>query len=208
MKSIRILAIAALVMTGASVASAQTATEAPKVITGCYVQNSGTVYVTGLPEAPENCRAQGSNSEPHKALTWNIQGPVGPQGIKGETGLKGDRGEAGLKGDQGLKGDKGDKGDAGPAGIQGPRGLTGPAGAPGLMDIQRIKIIANVDVAKVSCPAGKKVLGGGFVAPSNGTVLVQQSYPSSDDSWTIVVKNTGNARTNFEAWAICATVAQ
>jgi hypothetical protein len=177
------------------------------VITGCYVQNSGTIYVTGLPDAPEDCRAQSSASQPHMPLVWNVRGvagETGAKGDKGDAGLKGDKGDTGLKGDKGdtgLKGDKGDKGDAGAVGPQGPRGLTGPSGLTGL---QRINVIANVDVAKVVCPAGKKVLGGGFVAPSNGTILVQQSYPSADDTWTVVVKNTGNARTNFEAWAVCA----
>lgn len=67
----------------------------------------------------------------------NVQGDVGPQGLKGDIGsqgpqgVKGDTGAQGIQGPQGLKGDtgavgpKGDKGDTGPQGIQGPKGDTG-----------------------------------------------------------------------------------
>lgn len=220
----------ALVTVTSTVGFGQTA--APTVITGCYVQNSGTVYVTGLPDAPQDCRALSSSSNPHMPLVWNVagvQGAVGAKGDKGDTGAKGEQGAQGVaglkgeKGDQGIqgiagpKGDKGDqgiqgiagvKGDKGDTGATGARGLTGAQGVAGLAGIQRVSITANVDVARVSCPAGKKVLGGGYIAPSNGSILVQQSYPSSDDAWTVVVKNTGSARTNFEAWAVCAAVQQ
>ncbi len=67
---------------------------------------------------------------------------------------------------------------------------------------------ATGDVAVVACPNGKKVLSGGYIAASNSTILVQQSYPTNDalTSWTVVVKNQGASRTNFTAYAVCASV--
>jgi hypothetical protein len=212
--------------------SAQTST--PDVINACYVQGSGTLYVTGLEGAPEDCRALNSTAQPHKPISWGgasglvaVQGtvgavgpmgpqgetgatgatgavgPTGPQGIQGDKGDKGDKGDQGIQGIQGVTGDKGEKGDRG---LQGVQGIQGIQGIPGLSGLQRISVTANLDVANVVCPAGKKILSGGYIAPSNGSVLVQQSYPSADDTWTVVVKNTGNARTSFQAWAVCATV--
>jgi hypothetical protein len=61
----------------------------------------------------------------------------------------------------GLKGDAGVKGDTG---IQGPIGAAGP---PGVSEYERVETVHNVVsgdtsiVMSASCPAGKKLLGGG-----------------------------------------------
>jgi hypothetical protein len=64
-----------------------------------------------------------------------LPGPVGPQGATGPAGLPGPiglTGPAGATGAQGPIGLTGPQGPAGATGIQGPIGLTGPAGTIGL----------------------------------------------------------------------------
>ena len=68
------------------------------------------------------------------AVSWNKQGPggpQGPQGAKGDAGPQGPKGDAGPQGLQGPQGSKGDTGPAGPQGPQGPAGAQGPKGDPG-----------------------------------------------------------------------------
>ena len=60
----------------------------------------------------------------------------------------------------------------------------------------------------VTCPAGKKVLGGGFVIAGGSGTEVVASLPSSDGtSWTVQVLNwsSGSKTLSVDAHAICAT---
>jgi len=63
------------------------------------------------------------------AVSWNIQGPMGPAGPQGP---KGDTGPRGL---QGATGAQGVKGDTGAAGAQGTPGVKGDKGADGISPI-------------------------------------------------------------------------
>jgi type VI protein secretion system component Hcp len=56
-------------------------------------------------------------------ISWNQEGPVGPQGPQGEQGPIGVPGAQGEPGPAGEKGEKGDPGATGPVGAQGPAGL-------------------------------------------------------------------------------------
>jgi hypothetical protein len=49
-------------------------------------------------------------------VSWNIEGPAGPQGPVGPIGPQGPQGDPGAKGDTGAKGDAGPQGPEGPAG--------------------------------------------------------------------------------------------
>jgi hypothetical protein len=102
--------------------------------------------------------------------------PAGPRGPVGARGPKGDTGAPGATGDQGV------------------------AGTPGVSGWQRVQNATGVvngnsstDVA-ISCPPGKRVLGGGACAP--GLTLVS-SYPGSDTSWSIGVRNTNASAAGF-----------
>ena len=68
---------------------------------------------------------------------------------------------------------------------------------------------AGVDAeTQVSCPAGKKPLGGG-VAGAIGILLVRQSAPAGalgDEGWVAEVVNTFNKATDVTFWVICANV--
>ena len=77
-------------------------------------------------------------------------------------------------GPQGLKGDKGDKGDTGAAGKDGVSGYT--------RVVQSASFNVNGSTVDVACAPGSVVLGGGV----SGNVVLEQSYPSASDTWTVV----------------------
>jgi hypothetical protein len=61
----------------------------------------------------------------------------------------------------------------------------------------------------VDCPAGKKVLGGGFSVETPNDVSVFHSEPSDghgnliDNGWDVMVHNTGTQGRQTTASAIC-----
>jgi len=143
-----------------------------------------------------------------KKVTCRLFGklPAGPQGPKGPKGSKGDKGQ---------KGDKGDKGATGAAGVSGyevvnqtfkevfiensgtPRGLS--------------------EVKTVSCPAGKRVIGGGSDLGTNSTqngqqrqVTVSLSAPNgTGTAWSVQLFNnstTIDTSIDLRVYAICASV--
>ena len=62
----------------------------------------------------------------------------------------------------------------------------------------------------VDCPAGKKVLGGGFSIETPDDVKIFESEPSDgrgnliDNGWNVMVHNTGTQGRQTTAIAICA----
>jgi hypothetical protein len=111
-------------------------------------------------------------------------------------------------GSQGPKGEPGPQGPAGPLGL---RGEKGDAGAPGISGyeivIANALIAANAEgSATAACPAGKKVLGGGWA--DTGDFRARGSRPSADGaSWWAFAKNNANIPSGLIAYAVCAKVA-
>jgi hypothetical protein len=70
----------------------------------------------------------------------------------------------------------------------------------------------NLGTAKVSCPAGKQVVGGGYrLAPNQvgGLQLaVESSFPDTSASWSVGIRNrgTGVATFSVNVYAICVYV--
>jgi len=63
----------------------------------------------------------------------------------------------------------------------------------------------NGNSATVSCPTGSVVLGGGV----SGNVVLEQSYPSADDTWTVVAHKAnpnGSNQVGGTVYAVCAAV--
>jgi hypothetical protein len=127
--------------------------------------------------------------------------PAGPAGPAGPIGPKGDKGDRGL---QGLQGEKGEKGD---------QGIPGPQGSPGVSGHQLVTGPA-VDVAdgasvqtSVTCPAGKRVMGGGYGVTSSAGITTNRSAPNSTTSWFVRVTNNSGASRTINAQAICVNVA-
>jgi hypothetical protein len=115
-------------------------------------------------------------------------------------------GAPGPSGPQGAKGDKGDKGEKGDAGSPGISGLV-------KVDAASATDSVNVKGVVATCPAGKKLVGGGgYVsqAATGGPVLAT-SRPSADlTQWSAVAVETSASWTlgwRVEAYALCATVA-
>jgi hypothetical protein len=97
-----ILVLAGILVFAASI-SAQT-------INGCADKNTG--YLRRI-VPPAVCKSS------ETSVTWNIQGPAGPQGLTGAQGPQGVQGPIGAQGPQGVQG------------IAGPQGIQGEPGAPG-----------------------------------------------------------------------------
>lgn len=147
------------------------------------------------------------------------QGTAGPQGETGAMGATGAAGPQGPAGEQGPAGPQGATGAQGPSGPAGPQGPAGPEGPGGVSGIERVVgtipapslgINGNGSLTgAVACPAGKRVLSGGFEAThfGSGNLVSSSSYPDTDASWRVTVRNTSvSAVTNvqFRVWAICA----
>jgi hypothetical protein len=159
-----------------------------------------------------------------------LQGLPGPQGLQGLPGVQGEpgpqgaigpQGERGPQGFQGPAGGPGPKGDTGPMGPQGEPGSQGPAGISGY---ERVTFTTGFDSTglkqgSVSCPAGKKLLGGGAevfpgLIPGSNLRIAPVALTASEPSpgfqewfaraWEITPDN-GNWRLSI--YAICANVA-
>lgn len=129
--------------------------------------------------------AGGTCSASETPLNWNQQGPTGPTGP------------------QGPQGPRGNEGPQGPAGVSGWEIVSQEFGLE--PETQFIEL-------SVSCPSGKKVLGGGFNSPGytlNDHVTVPESNPRLDGSgWEVTVDNDTVAPDPlpFHVYAICASV--
>ena len=126
-------ATAATVAVSAGIAYAAIPNSGTGVINGCYGKQTGILRVIDA-QAGKTCLSI------ETPISWNQQGPTGPQGLKGDKGDQGERGPIGLTGPKGEKGDPGPpgpqglpgaKGDQGPPGEQGDPGPTGEKGDPG-----------------------------------------------------------------------------
>lgn len=127
-------------------------------------------------------------------------------------GPQGEPGPAGTNGATGLRGPRGAKGATGPAGSQGD---PGPQGPPGLSNfgIHTTRTegpelpSGAILTADIQCPAGRKVLGGGFYT---SWLTAVRSHPNgSGDGWIVMVQNQRNDTILLpfvEGYAICADV--
>ena len=121
-------------------------------------------------------------------ISWNQTGAQGPQG------------EAGPQGSQGLPGTQGAAGPSGPQGTPGSQGPQGAPGTPGPTGMSAYEIVntrgqlpANGTVQVVAtCPSGKRVLGGGYVAPS-ASDTAPLSRPEGDNGWRVDFKSNGGS---------------
>jgi hypothetical protein len=114
----------------------------------------------------------------------------------------------------GATGTPGPQGPVGPPGPAGPQGLPGPQGVAGLSSVQTVQVSGTAPAgagggASATCPAGKRVIGGGAFA-QNITLRVYASYPSSSTTWSVTfARDAGLVATspaNFQVIAVCAVV--
>jgi hypothetical protein len=152
------------------------------LIHACVSNNSGEIKIVG---ANANCPSN------YRALDWNIQGPEGQPGPIGPAGPQGEQGTQGVPGEPGLQG---------PAGIS---GLEVVEVNSGTLNAFRIDVV-------VDCPAGKRVLGGGFATVGNNQyAVVMANAPLDGNRWVVTVFQSDlTARLwSVQAFATCAYVA-
>ena len=101
-----------------------------------------------------------------------------------------------------------------PAGQAGPTGPAGPAGSPGLSGVERVESTSATNstpsrTATITCPAGKRLVGGGArLNPVLPQVALQQSFPDNDNVYRAAAREivgTGSTR-SLTVFAVCATV--
>ena len=197
-KSIRRLPLGAAAATAllaavAAVALAATASKAPKVKVKCP-----TAVTTGK---KVTCRVVGRLP----------QGPAGPQGPKGATGAKGQKGQTG---------DKGPKGDSGPRGATGANGVSGYEMVSQTFEGVFVQDSGGFrglsEVKTVSCPAGKRVIGGGTDLGTNAgqngqqrQVTISLSAPNGTGTgWSAQLFNNSTSidtSIDLRVYAICAS---
>ena len=102
--------------------------------------------------------------------------------------------------------------------VQGPTGTAGADGVSGWELVEEEEDIpgAGVGIALAMCPAGKRVLGGGYFFLSDSFTegrVATSSHPFATEGgvwgWRVVIAHTddGSHNPSFKAYAICASVA-
>jgi hypothetical protein len=192
------------------------------VISGCYQKNVGNLRVIDT-TAGDSCRPS------EIAISWSKtgpagqQGPAGPTGPPGPTGPQGPKGDTGATGPQGPIGPTGPKGDTGATGATGPQGPIGPTGpkgdpgAPGANGVSGYQIVSASTplpggvavIGVLPCPAGKKVVGGGWTSDAPDTAtdpIITKNAPSADGTaWTGTMVHSSGATVNVTLTAACIT---
>jgi hypothetical protein len=102
---------------------------------------------------------------------------------------------------------------AGPTGPAGPAGPAGAAGPPGLSAVERIDTSSANNTtspksAFLTCPAGKRLIGGGArVNGGSPDTAILQSFPDNDNIWRATAAETDTIAGSWSltVFAICAT---
>jgi len=115
------LGIAVMLLGALGVAHAEIPS-ATGTLVACYKSNGGSLR---LVDDASQCNPS------EKSVTWNVVGPVGPQGPAGPQGVQGPPGSQGPAGPTGPQGPAGDPGPQGATGDPGPAGPVGPQGPTG-----------------------------------------------------------------------------
>lgn len=103
-------------------------------------------------------------------------------------------------------------GQPGPQGPQGPQGDPGPQGPAGSAGLQYVQVTKSVVKEKtlvwpVTCPDGKRVVGGGLSSTLPDSARIVESAPLDDGiGWSAGVHNDGTSTITAYAWAACVNV--
>jgi hypothetical protein len=145
------------------------------------------------------------------------KGDTGAQGPAGSVGPKGDAGATGPQGVQGASGLPGVQGLTGPAGLPGPQGPVGPQGQAGIITGHQVVSTALSTVtltgiqsttAFATCPAGKRVFGGGYETTGTSVLQPVSMYPTTVTTWSVTLRHNqpdATATFGFRVYAVCST---
>jgi len=91
-------------------------------------------------------------------------------------------------------------------GAQGPQGIAGVSGYEQVVAASPANTTSTKTIT-ASCPVGKVVLGGGFVASGVTTTAVLGNGPGSPSDWTVTVREnqTGTPTWTLTVTAVCVT---
>jgi hypothetical protein len=148
-----------------------------------------------------------------KKVTCRVFGKL-PQGPQGPQGSRGPQGQKGQKGDKGAKGDVGARGPAGANGVSGYEVVSQTFEGVFVQNSGGFRGLSEVKT--VSCPAGKRVIGGGSDLGTNvgqngqqRQVTVSLSAPNGiGTGWSVQLFNnstTIDTSIDLRIYAICAT---
>lgn len=182
---------------------------------------TGAQGAAGPQGPPGNVGPQGAQGDPGVPGPAGQQGPPGAAGATGPAGPVGPPGPVGAPGAAGATGPAGPAGPPGTAGAAGPAGPTGPAGPAGPSDSQVLAPVAGTSAGGLAagqsfsltstCPAGKKILGGGLTYSVSNVGQTSRvtavSYPSAAGAWTAIVRvhqTLGSGATiTLAVYAVC-----
>ncbi len=93
----------------------------------------------------------------------------------------------------------------GPAGPPGPPGQAGQAGVLKVERLKRNQVVPahSVMPVQVDCPAGQRVLAGGFEG-QRPELQLSTSWPADEDTWEFQVHNSFGMDQDITLWAVCA----
>lgn len=162
------------------------------------VKESGVVFVYGTGSHASDCKKNDKLLTLHIGASGSI-GQVGATGVAGPTGATGTAGPSGILGPTGSTGFQG---------VPGETGATGPVGATGINGISGYEIVSQSDgttadpkTINVNCPAGKKVISGGFTSSTQSVQVFEIGPTNSGSTWTVTLNKT----TSASAWDMTAT---
>lgn len=100
---------------------------------------------------------------------------------------------------------------AGCRGPAGPPGPSGQAGQPGVLKVERLSRTETVPPhstlpVRLDCPAGQRVLAGGFEG-QRPELQLSTSWPADEDTWEFQVHNSFGMDLDITLWAVCAGAA-
>jgi hypothetical protein len=110
-----------------------------------------------------------------------------------------------LKGNAGPRGPQGVPGAQGAQGSQGPQGPAGPSEVSALTPVTGSLSVAagTIDGGTVACPAGTRVVSGGFFA--DGGIVFLDAAGADRAGWAVAVDNSAGATAvTLTAEAYCA----
>lgn len=177
------------VMAGVGVAAAAIPNSGTGIITACYQKQRGMLRVIDA-QAGEHCRKS------ERQLSWSQKGPQGPAGPPGP---QGPQGEPGISGREVVSASFTAEGQP-------------PCPPNALCALQTTRKAAL-------CPAGKNVLGGGYLLTQNQLVrhdvygsrpinTGEFGYNATSPGWGVEIVNYETKNPNnfigFKVYAICA----
>jgi hypothetical protein len=104
-----------------------------------------------------------------------------------------------------LEGPQGPRGEAGPQGPQGSAGLNGAANLEYRVQPEAIPSGSTRQWA-VSCPSGKRAVGGGVSSSNTVFVRMLEASPLNNGTgWYVGLKNEHSSTVTGYAWVACVT---